>query len=71
MRVFHVKIDIRNIVIPGARIVMMVVMKFTPPRMVPKPWKASPSTHKWPPIPGVYVVLLNGAYAVQPNDAAP
>ena len=35
--VFQVKIGIRNMVMPGARIVMIVVMKFTAPRMVPKP----------------------------------
>ena len=35
--VFHVKIGMRNIVMPGARIVMIVVMKFTAPRIVPKP----------------------------------
>ncbi len=34
-RVFQVKIDIRNIVIPGARMTMIVVMKLTAPRMVP------------------------------------
>ena len=34
---FQVKIGIRNMVMPGARIVMIVVMKFTAPRMVPKP----------------------------------
>ena len=33
-RMFQVKIGIRNIVIPGARIVTMVVMKFTAPRIV-------------------------------------
>ena len=35
--VFHVKIGMRNMVMPGARIVMIVVMKFTAPRIVPKP----------------------------------
>jgi hypothetical protein len=54
-RVFQVKIGIRHIVIPGTRIVMMVVMKFTAPRMVPKPLSPSPKTHKLPPNPGVKV----------------
>jgi hypothetical protein len=35
--VFHTKIGIRNIVMPGARIVKIVVTKFTAPRMVPRP----------------------------------
>ena len=35
--VFHVKIGMRHIVMPGARMVMIVVMKFTAPRIVPKP----------------------------------
>ena len=68
---FQVKIGIRNMVMPGARMVITVVMKLTEPRMVPKPCRPSPRTHKLPPAPGVNVVLLNGAYAVQPNDAAP
>jgi len=34
-KVFQVKIGIRHMVIPGARIVMIVVMKLTPPRIVP------------------------------------
>lgn len=70
-RVFQVKIGILHIVIPGARIVMMVVMKLTPPRMVPNPLRARPNTHKSPPIPGENVVLESGAYANQPKDAAP
>ena len=31
------KIGIRNIVMPGARMQMIVVMKLTAPRIVPKP----------------------------------
>ncbi len=61
----------RNIVIPGARIVKIVVMKLTPPRIVPRPEIARPITHRSPPIPGEYVELARGAYAVHPNDAAP
>ena len=59
--VFQVKIGMRHIVIPGARMVMMVVMKFTPPRIVPKPLSARPNTHKSPPIPGEKVVFESGA----------
>ncbi len=42
---FQLKIGIRNMVMPGARIVMIVVMKFTAPRIVPKPDSARPNTH--------------------------
>ena len=34
---FQVKIGIRNIVMPGARMQMIVVMKLTAPRIVPSP----------------------------------
>lgn len=61
IRVFHVKIGIRNIVMPGARIVMIVVMKLTAPRMVPNPARARPNTHRSPPRPGLNVVLDSGA----------
>jgi len=36
-RMFQVKMGIRNIVMPGARMVMIVVMKLTAPRMVDRP----------------------------------
>jgi hypothetical protein len=58
---FQLKIGMRNIVMPGARIVMMVVMKFTAPRIVPKPAMASPNTQRLPPTPGVNVVFDSGA----------
>ena len=47
--VFHTKIGIRNIVIPGARMQMIVVMKLTAPRMVPRPAIHRPITHRSPP----------------------
>ena len=34
---FQVKIGIRNMVMPGARMVRTVVTKLTAPRMVPRP----------------------------------
>ncbi|CAM5535070.1 hypothetical protein SALBM311S_01923 [Streptomyces alboniger] len=37
---------------PGARMQMMVVMKLTAPRMVPKPEKARPMIHRSAPMPG-------------------
>ena len=50
---------------------MIVVMKFTPPMIVPKPESARPKTQRSPPKPGENVVLDNGAYANQPKPAAP
>jgi len=52
MSVFHVKIGMRHIVMPGARSVMIVVMKFTAPRIVPKPERPRPKTQRLPPSPG-------------------
>ena len=46
------KIGIRNIVMPGARMQMIVVMKLTAPRIVPKPEKARPMIHMSAPMPG-------------------
>ena len=51
-RTFQEKIDIRNMVIPGARIVKIVVMKLTPPKIVPTPLIARPINQRSPPIPG-------------------
>ena len=61
IRTFQVKIGIRNIVIPGARRQMIVVMKLTDPRMVPKPASARPNTHRSPPSPGLLVTSDSGA----------
>ena len=70
-RMFQVKIGIRNMVMPGARIVKMVVMKLTPPRMVPRPDSASPMIHMSAPAPGEWTTSFSGAYANQPKSAAP
>ena len=43
---FHVKIGIRNMTMPGARIVRIVVTKFTAPRIVPTPPRAKPRIHR-------------------------
>ncbi len=58
---FQVKIGIRNMVMPGARRQMIVVMKLTAPRMVPKPLIARPITQRSPPRPGVNVEFDSGA----------
>src|SRR3954465_11252686 len=68
---FHVKIGIRNIVMPGARRQTMVVMKLTPPRMVPRPLTASPVIHMFGPAPGVFTTSDSGLLGVQPKSAAP
>src|SRR5699024_1376289 len=64
------KIGIRNIVMPGQRNVMIVVVMLTAPRMVPRPEMINPKIHRLAPVPGVYSPD-NGAYAVQPNPGAP
>ncbi len=51
-RMFQVKIGIRHMVMPGARMQTIVTMKLTEPRIVPKPASASPATHMFPPYPG-------------------
>ena len=47
--VFQTKIGIRNIVMPGARMQMIVVMKLTAPRMVPRPAIHRPMIQRSPP----------------------
>ena len=57
----QVNIGIRNIVMPGARMQMIVVMKLTAPRIVPKPASARPKTQRSPPSPGELIWLDSGA----------
>ena len=71
MRMFQVKIGIRNIVMPGARMQTIVVMKLTAPRIVPKPPSARPKMTRSPPSPGSYVELDSGVYMNQPKAAGP
>ena len=52
-RMVQVNIGIRNIVMPGARMQMIVVMKLTAPRIVPNPARARPKTQRSPPSPGL------------------
>ena len=59
-KMFQVKIGIRNMVMPGARMQTMVVMKLTPPRMVPRPARARPMIHRSPPGPGEWVASDSG-----------
>ena len=59
-RTFQVKIGIRNMVMPGARMQMIVVTKLTPPRIVPSPDSTRPMIHMSPPMPGEYTALVSG-----------
>src|SRR3954471_9694593 len=70
-RAFQVKIGIRNIVMPGARRQTIVVMKLTPPRMVPRPLTARPAIHMLAPARGEFPRSEGGVYAAQPKSAAP
>ena len=49
---FQTNIGIRNIVMPGARMQMIVVMKLTAPRIEPRPAIHRPMIHRSPPTPG-------------------
>ena len=51
---FQVKIGIRNMVMPGARRVRIVVIRLTAPRMVPSPETTRPITHMFAPTPGEF-----------------
>ena len=51
-RMFQVKIGIRNMVMPGARMQKIVVTKLTPLKMVPSPDRTRPMIHRSPPMPG-------------------
>src|ERR1700710_2818743 len=70
-RMFQVKMGRRHIVMPGARRQITVVIMLTPPRMVPRPETARPMIQRSPPAPGEFTAFDSGAYAVQPNAAAP
>ena len=59
-KMFQVKIGIRNIVMPGARMQMIVVMKLTPPRIVPRPPTARPMIHRSAPTPGERITSDSG-----------
>ena len=71
MKMFQVKIGIRHIVMPGARMQTVVVIMLTAPRMVPSPPRARPMIHRSPPAPGEFTESDSGVYAVQPKAAAP
>ena len=51
---FQVKIGIRNMVMPGARMQMIVVTKLIPNKIVPSPDRVRPMIHRSLPMPGAY-----------------
>ena len=57
---FQVKIGIRNIVIPGARMHTTVVIMLTAPKIVPRPAMISPVIHRSAPAPGEWMASLSG-----------
>ena len=59
-RMFQVKRGIRNMVMPGARMQMIVVTKLTPDKIVPSPDRVRPMIHRSLPIPGEYTALVSG-----------
>ena len=61
IRTVQVNNGIRNIVMPGARRQMIVVMKLTAPRIVAKPPIVRPKTQRSPPRPGLYATSERGA----------
>ncbi len=58
---FQQKMDIRNMVRPGARMQMIVVMKLTAPRMEPKPESVTPMIHISAPMLGEWTASDSGA----------
>src|SRR5262249_53932719 len=63
----------RNMVIPGARMLKMVVMKFTAPRIDEVPTSSSPMIHRSAPTPppAPQACSDRGVYSVQPAQAVP
>ena len=57
---FQVKIGIRNIVMPGARSVTIVVIMLTAARMVPRPEMIKPMIQRSAPTDGVFNLSFNG-----------
>ena len=55
------KIGIRNIVMPGARRVMIVATMLTAVRIVPKPAMIRPQIHRSAPTLGDSILLFSGA----------
>ena len=59
-RTVQVKIGMRNIVMPGARMQKIVVMKLTAPRIVPRPPSVKPRIHRSEPTLGELIAFDSG-----------
>ena len=72
-RTVQVKMGIRNIVMPGARMLKMVVRKLTEPRIEDVPTSSRATTHRSTPIELALAPIPSdsGAYWVQPPSAGP
>ena len=66
----HVRMGIRNSVIPGARILKIVTRKLMAPRIELVPMRISPTIQRSVPVP-LYWACVSGGYSVQPDAAAP
>jgi hypothetical protein len=70
-KMFQVKIGIRNMVMPGARIVDTVAMTLSAVMMPATPSSAMPTIQRSPPRLGERTPSDSGAYPYHPNLAAP
>ena len=68
MRIFQEKIGIRNIVMPGVRMRMIVVTKLTAPRMDDKPRRYRPITHRSPPTPRASLGVKSFIHTFEATD---
>ncbi len=71
MKMFQVKIGIRNMVMPGARRHSVVVIMLIAEAMVPTPVIPTPTIQRFDPTPGLWMASASGMYIVQPKSAAP
>src|SRR4051812_13487714 len=69
-RMVHVRIDIRNRVTPGARILKIVTRKLIAPRIDAVPMSTRPTIHRSVPVP-LNFAPDSGGYSVQPDAADP
>ena len=68
---FQQKMGMRNRVMPGARMVSMVVIMLMAESTVPTPVAPTPMIHMSEPMPGEWMESARGMYMVQPKSAAP
>jgi hypothetical protein len=68
---FQVNTGIRNIVMPGARMVRTVATMLTPVSTPERPVRTIAAIHRSAPTPGALVLSDSGAVAVHPKSAAP